>query len=71
MTTIREQATELHCTYLERRNMLERQESLPVGRGGLDPAEIRRKRMRLEALQEAAENMGKWADKVDAREDAE
>lgn len=68
---IRQQAEAVECCHLEWKDMVERLERLPIGKGGVDPASLALKHQLVEALRIAAVNMKRWADKVEAREAAE
>ena len=63
----RHQAEMVEVTAMEYRDGAERLASLPIGKGGIDPAAIKLKRMRVEALFEAARTLYRVAEKVEAR----
>lgn len=71
MSTTKQQAEEVECRAMEVRDFLEMIAKKPVGKGGLDPADLERRKMRLETLKEAAHTLYRVADKDDARRAAE
>lgn len=66
-TSLRHQAEAVEVTMLEYRASVERYASLPVGRGGVDIASLKLKRMRVEALDAAQQTLHRLADRADAR----
>ncbi|MFG1461768.1 hypothetical protein V5F77_02630 [Xanthobacter sp. DSM 24535] len=54
---LQQQASAVECCFLEWRNSVERLEKLPVGRGGVDPAALKLKRMRVKELEAAASTL--------------
>ncbi len=65
--SLRHQAEAVEVTMMEHRASIERYASLPVGKGGIDEAELRLKRMRIEALEAAHATLEHLADRADAR----
>lgn len=63
MSTYRQQAEEVECRCMEVRDHIEILKAKPVGKGGLDHAEIRRREMRLDVLRDAARTLARVADK--------
>lgn len=63
----RHQAEAVEVTMMEHRASIERYEKLPVGKGGIDEAAIKLKRMRLEALDAAQRTLHVIADRDEAR----
>lgn len=66
----RHQAEAVKVTALEWAAGIYRYESLPIGKGGIDPASLELKRMRLEALQAATRTLFSVADKDDEQREA-
>ena len=73
MTNIsyRHQAEAVEVTWMEYRDHVQRLEQLPIGKGGIDPAAIKLKRMRLEVLEAAARSLYRAAEKAEERRIAE
>ncbi len=63
MSTYRQQAEEVECRCMEVRDHLDILKSKPIGKGGLEPAEIKRREMRLDVLRDAARMLARVADK--------
>lgn len=65
--SLRHQAEAVEVTMMEHRASIERYASLPVGKGGIDEASMKLKRMKLEALDAAQQTLHRLADRADAR----
>ncbi|MDQ0505968.1 hypothetical protein [Xanthobacter agilis] len=63
MSTYQQQADEVECRFMEARDHLEILRCKPIGKGGLDPAEIKRREMRLDVLKNAAATLSRVAQK--------
>lgn len=69
--SLRHQAEAVEVTMMEHRDSIDRYASLQIGKGGIDPATMTLKRMRLEALDAAQQTLHHLADRADARRAAE
>ena len=69
--SLRHQAEAVEVTVMEHRNAAERYASLPIGKGGIDEAAMKLKRMRIEALEAAHQTLKHLADPADARRAAD
>ncbi|MFG1410309.1 hypothetical protein V5G24_04270 [Xanthobacter sp. VTT E-85241] len=61
--TLQQQDAAVECSFLEWRNSVERLEALPIGKGGVDPAALKLKRVRVIALEAASATLQQLAQK--------
>ncbi|MGR7993865.1 hypothetical protein [Xanthobacter sp. ZOL 2024] len=67
MSTYRHQAEEVELSFMERRDHLAILSNKEIGKGGLDPVEIKRREARLAVLKDAATTLYRVAEKDEAR----